>query len=195
MVIAVETPQGLRTGSGVIEVGAANRINILPEGGVRSVYVRGQAVMVEMPSGGPIFALLKYEDEGLPPLWMALRVLASEFRKRDTVKLAGQVKIGQKAIIDREDYPILIRFKDIQNPTTIERIDPDNLAGSFGDGVVLRNISIEVTNDPVTTGIEEYLEWLSKLKGSIVRRPRDVNIGDMPEEHRLTAIDFRRGVR
>ena len=33
------------------------------------------------------------------------------------------------------DLPLLVRFRDINDPTTVERVDPNDLAASFGPGV------------------------------------------------------------
>jgi hypothetical protein len=46
-----------------------------------------------------------------------------------------------------------------------EQVNPDNLAASFGPGVALRGATIAITNDPVTSGIEEKLGWLRSLNG------------------------------
>lgn len=165
MTVEIETPEGVRSGSGVIEVGAANRVKFLPEGGVRSVYVRGQAVIIEMPTGGPIFALMKYEEGGLVPLWMALRTLVPDFNPMDMVKAAGRMRLGQKGVVQRKNYPMLVRFTDIEDPKTVEQIDPGDLGASFGEGYMLKSITIEITDDPVTTGIDERLEAIGIRPG------------------------------
>ena len=51
-------------------------------------------------------------------------------------------------------------FRDIRDPKSVERVDPAALDKSFGAGVTLRRITVAVTNDPVTTGIEKRLGWL-----------------------------------
>ncbi len=82
---------------------------------------------------------------------------------------------GTKALSFAE-LPILVRFRDINDPTSVERVDPDNLAASFGPGVTLVNASIEIVSSgfwpfralglsgtPVTTGIEKRLVGLPAL--------------------------------
>ena len=59
-------------------------------------------------------------------------------------------------------YPKLVYFRDIADPTSVEEVDPDNLAASFGPSVRLKRITVLVTNDDVTTGIEKRLGWLSE---------------------------------
>lgn len=57
-----------------------------------------------------------------------------------------------------------MRFRDIANPKLVERVDPDNLARSFGAGTNLRRITVERTEDAVTTGIERRFAWWSAYK-------------------------------
>jgi hypothetical protein len=50
-----------------------------------------------------------------------------------------------------------VTFGDIKDPTSVARVDPDDLAASFGAGVKLKAITVEITDDAVTTGIEKRL--------------------------------------
>ena len=59
----------------------------------------------------------------------------------------------------RSGYPMLVRFADIADPRTVAKVDPDALAASFGKGVTLRRITVERTDDPVTTGVEKRFSW------------------------------------
>jgi hypothetical protein len=47
------------------------------------------------------------------------------------------------------------------DPATAERVNPFDLAASFGSGIKLQRATIEMTIDPVTTGIEQKLPWLA----------------------------------
>ena len=76
---------------------------------------------------------------------------------------------------ERSAYPMLVAFGDEADPTSVARVDPDDLAASFGEGVTLKRITVALTNDPVTTGIEERLGWLPQyfdkmLDGNRLRR-------------------------
>ena len=92
----------------------------------------------------------------------------------------------------RSAYPMLVTFGDLDDPTSVERVDPDDLAATFGEGVSLKRITVQVTDDPVTSGIGQRLGWLESSVGSIVKQPRGVPIGDMPIEQRVNKGDFRR---
>ncbi|MEX2492944.1 MAG: hypothetical protein WD425_14410, partial [Nitrospirales bacterium] len=59
-----------------------------------------------------------------------------------------------------EDYPLLVTFTDITDPTTVKQVDPDNLAATFGPGVSLKRITLEITDESVTEGkVEQVLGW------------------------------------
>ena len=62
--------------------------------------------------------------------------------------------------------PVLVHFRDIADRTSIEVVNPANLARTFGNGVTLYKATIEITDDPVTTGLEAKLPWLADLKKS-----------------------------
>ena len=89
--------------------------------------------------------------------------------------------------------PMLVRFADIADPKTVERVDPENLAASFGAGYALQRVVVEETDDPVTSGIEKRLRWLGDyfdkmLDGSTINNSTKlVNV--------LSQLDFQRGMR
>ena len=68
---------------------------------------------------------------------------------------------------------MLVTFKDINDPKTVERVDPNNLAEAFGQGVRLARASIEITNEPVTTGIEKRLPWMGWSSEKWIEFARD----------------------
>lgn len=45
----------------------------------------------------------------------------------------------------------------------MEAVDPNDLAANFGPGLRLKGATIEMTADPVTTGIEKWLPWIASL--------------------------------
>ena len=79
--------------------------------------------------------------------------------------------ITSPAEVRAADYPLLVTFADPADPTSVQRVDPANLAASFGPGVTLKRITVEVTNDPVTTGIEKRLGWLGTQRGALLNIP------------------------
>jgi hypothetical protein len=49
------------------------------------------------------------------------------------------------------------------DPKSVTKLGPDNLSAKFGKGVKLKRITVERTDDAVTSGIEERLGWLEKI--------------------------------
>jgi hypothetical protein len=57
--------------------------------------------------------------------------------------------------------PELVRFLDINNPRTLVRMLPYDLAASLGPGVELKRVILQLTNDPVTPPPESWPRWLT----------------------------------
>lgn len=181
MTVEVETPEGLETGSSVIEVSTdvAGKYSI-PTPGRVSHRVRGEAAAVDLGERGVLFALLRSESEVdwsanvmflLAPAAPDAIPAGESFLWRYDAMLAMTRPIELPATFpdvahlkDRPARPMLVTFRDLADPTTVEKVDPDNLAASFGDGVSLRRITVQMTDDPVTTGIEERLEWMDEYR-------------------------------
>ena len=57
-----------------------------------------------------------------------------------------------------QHYPLLVTFTDINDPKTVKKVDPEDLAAVFGPGVSLKRITLEITDEAVTEGkIESVL--------------------------------------
>lgn len=170
--IDVETPEGLKTGSSVHEV--VFSLEPCPlcntSGPKFRRHVRGEAVVVDLGERGTLFALLNggggnypEADPVTPFILEKLFGLKEDkdWRGAEAVRVLGRAS-GQ-ADIPQNLLPFMVRFRDINDPKTVERIDPANLAASFGPGVKLNKATIEITRDPITSGIEKQLEWLPKV--------------------------------
>ena len=217
LTVEVETPEGLKTGSSVIEVktSVAGR-NSIPTPGVVSRRARGEAVTVDLGARGEIFALLRSDENsdwasgvmfGFAPdkiprpldengkfdssAHFKARFMAM-LEHRDPIELPERFPTRSN-IEGGLARPMLVRFGDLTDPTTVERVDPDDLAADFGPGVRLRRITVQFTDDPVTTGIVERLSWLSYQRGSLIPIPRGTPIGEMPIGSDITEGDFYRG--
>jgi hypothetical protein len=70
-------------------------------------------------------------------------------------------------------WPMFIRFGDINNPETLQKV--------YSDSIGVSRITIEVTNDCAATGIENVLPWLDHLE-KYRSDPRNVFTSILPEE-------------
>ena len=176
MTVEVETPQGVRTGSAVREVSFYSR----PQG-VYGAKVRGEAVMVDLPGGQTLYALLC--DTGGDPdyaAWIADWALKRELKP-------GGANIGYDAgnfaelwptqpktesPIEQTRGPMLARFRDPADPNSIQRVMASDLAKSFGPGVKLTRITVETTTSEVTQLIGEQLKWLGQYRNQMLNGDR-----------------------
>jgi hypothetical protein len=64
--------------------------------------------------------------------------------------------------LPRQHAGLFVRFRDINKPETVEEVNPEGLHEAFGPGYALRRVTVQLTEEPVTSGIEKRLPWLPK---------------------------------
>lgn len=169
LTIEVETPDGVRSGAGVLSVH--------PDRGYSrngSTVTRGDAVLVDLGGGKNLLALLAHRgDKGLDLAevnFVALRAYNAAGHKtsfKDISRMTGAVPVTGSLI------PVLATFTDLADPRTMRETKPDDLT-SVGQGFRLRGVSAEVVpnglwpidfggwlGEPVTRGIGAKLPWLN----------------------------------
>ncbi len=161
--VEVVGPSGLITSDSVIEVRCGTSPDWLGGGGM-GCQVKGEAVAMEIAPGQVLFALLKGDPESQNyPAKVAYQVFFPN-RKLTTVEERGDLLErefrGDRRDLPRQNYPLLVTFTDINDPKTIQRVDPDDFGAAFGPGIWLKHITLEITDEPVTEGkIESVLGW------------------------------------
>ena len=181
MVVEVETQDGLKSGSSVYEVRAGNTLGFLPEEAKRDWAVKGEAVAVDLPDGKTLFALLKTNAKHGDMASLSMQALDPAF-KNDIVESAMRIEdrtgVNGSADVPAEIYPMLVTFTDIADPSSVKLVDPADLAASYGPGVKLKRITVEITDDPVTSGIEKRLGWLTKSLKGYDFHPEGIPVGN-----------------
>lgn len=169
--VAVDTPQGARSGSSVWSWTLKK-----PTVALVSAYdgvFQGEAVAVDLPGGRTLFAILRGMDgnSGMAEL-MPERLFGdigrsargeptrhSPDRIADLRDIASRT--GETATLDCAQHPdwcpMLVTFDDPDDPASVRRVEPTNLAAAFGSGTALRGITVELTDDAVTRGVEGRL--------------------------------------
>ncbi len=180
LTLVVETPEGQVVGSAVRKVSAYREpviLQFLPSLSYAGADVNGEAVVVDLGQRGVLFALLKASSEvNGDAKYIVFREFP--FRWKDAT---GENQIGGgeltsegiryyrnlegKKELALEKLPMLVHFRDIKDPKTVELVDPNDLEKSFGKGVRLVSVTLEMTNEPVTKGIEKKLPWLEIIHG------------------------------
>jgi hypothetical protein len=176
----VETPQGERSGSSVVAVwwwsGSEAVFGKLASAGFK---VRGEAVAVDLPDGQTLFVLLSrpgdsdwaaYVHESIPVVVGQDQSRAAYWAALNRDRAIHPVKQRRVTVAeDSDNYPYMVRFHDLADSKSVEQVAPDNLAATFGPGYRLKSLTVQVTDEPVTRGIEKRLGWLSDLQARNAR--------------------------
>lgn len=201
LTIEIEDSGVIRTGSVVQEEHCTFNDGLLKGlGSAVDCGAKGEALVVDLGEKGLLFAVLK-RDEANPASLEPFGLLVDA--RRDILDKIGLTSSAMARIakasgsteIGLNKLPLLVRFRDLNDPKTVERIDPRDLATSFGLEVGLKRATIEVIHDPLTTGIEKRLSW---LVGGWLEKPLFPRVGplrntsDVPQIEDLTDGDFWR---
>jgi hypothetical protein len=167
LTIEVETPDGLKTGSAVIEPRARTQS---PGLSLRSVVtrVRGDAVFVDLGNGKNVVGLMAGGPEGRD-VGVPVRLAMEAFGVRNCRKSMCDWRQMQ-SMSGRRDLPLglvptLVTFGDVDDPKTARVIEPSEFEAIFGPGYRFKRAWIEITDDWVTRGIKQRLPWLEGFTG------------------------------
>jgi hypothetical protein len=178
--VQVNTPGGVRTSSGIWSYK-------LRPGNIDFKYnprFRGDAIPIDLPNGQTVFAVLHLrEPDGtpapdapgnLPELvferrylpepahsWPAEigsdRMKALEYVRK---QMHGKIRLNcDLRVAGRSECPLMVRFRDIRDPRSVEAVDPASVERVFGPGYSLAGVFLEITDDPPTHQIGDRLPW------------------------------------
>jgi hypothetical protein len=169
LTLAVNTPDGIKRGSSVVDV-MFYEVSF-PERGTMH-KLRGEALYLDLgPGARPLIALLtRYlpkggsgrhwtRDAGPGTRWMS-RVYdqaPSQDFIDDVPRLA---RMRGPRPIAPADLPDLVTFADFKDPNSVIEVDPNDLPATLGPNITWHEITLESTDEPITTGITTKLPWL-----------------------------------
>jgi hypothetical protein len=166
MTVTVETPEGIKTGSAVREVHVRTEPKILPEQSPIHYSVKGEAVTVDLGNNRYLFYTMA-TDHAFLVLSCAYGVDMYSF---EAIKYYSELKANRVSLLDKKCLASsFVTFKDIKDPETVIKVDPNNLSEPLGVGVNLKDITIEMTDEQVTWDVGKYLDWLDRLENSKAR--------------------------
>lgn len=197
LTIVVSKPTGEVSGSAVTEV---TYFPVRKPGGIRKKIglksrVVGEAVVVEVLPGRFLFASL-CDAEAYPRgacfwVWSAFGMSETTSVKRAMERLKS-APLNQPTALPAEAWPVMITFDDISRQETA-RIIADNrrAAYTFGEGVRLKTVTLEITQAAITQNrIEKVLKWMPKAReGSDLPQ---IEFLESTFQHKLTEKDFIR---
>ena len=169
LTLAVNTPDGVKRASGVVEV-TFWAVSI-PASGIMH-KLNGEALYLDLGAGRrPLIALLTSQLQpkyGKDVRWSrdagpAINLLTESYGPVLPDLLGGVARIsGVRGIrkIVPNDLPDLVTFADVNNPATVIEVDRNDLQATFGAGVSWDEITLESTDEPITTGIVRKLAWI-----------------------------------
>ena len=175
--VEVSTSNGLRAGSSVQEFEHAGRIPWLPGGDSFMTRIRGEAVAVDL-GDDILFMLMQFDSDRLIECAIrygrsTLPVEEAEIRKWPSTRvglLRSLSKAGARIILDANPPPPYgldavpwMRFRDLNEPASFERVDPRDLSASFGRSVRLERLIISFGNETMTADLNRHLKWLNDV--------------------------------
>jgi hypothetical protein len=162
MTVEVQIPEGMKSGSSVMEVRATKHLKLTSEERAGSAGIRGEAVVVDLPDG-PIFVTLDIPGSGQGLYYRVTKALAPDTPGKpvsDLVTVVGKLGgwfASAKAELPYEYWPMMLRFRNLADSKSVEKVDPAVIG--------VRRILLETTSDEVTTGIKKRLTWLRSRGG------------------------------
>lgn len=178
LTVVVDTPEGVRQGSTVIEVDT--HTEPLPGPHIQRGAV-GEAAVIDLGRRGLLFALPRGDTDldwasqvytylnppppkGLSVSEVAAYSVNAARNSKAEIKLPRYFTTSDPHLRP-SGYPLLVRFRDPSDYRTLERVDPDNLSATFGIGVRLQKVTVQITKDDRVRRVIRYLPWLPDIKG------------------------------
>ena len=171
LTVIVDTPAGQVRGAAVTAVRVVQTVGALtlPQARGMHTYVNGEAAVVEVLPGRYLFALLTSEDTrpmGDAGAWaytafdLTNRIAQGSMSSFQVTKTLSDEPRDTPIPLPPQAMPLLVTFDDISDPTTVRLVDPTNLSASFGPGVSLAGVTLEITGADVTEGrVEAFAFW------------------------------------
>jgi len=195
LTVAVESGGEVYAGSSVIQVEVVRQELRLLSQTTWASKVTGDAVVVDVPKHNPIFVLLSAKTAD----WDAA-IAFKMFRQRlpnprESVATRDNMQVmtalRETAEIPAELYPTIVGFGDLSRPETVYVLPPDDLSRALGSGSRVVRMTIEMTDDRVTTGkADDRLPWLAEIATHLDGDPYQTTGKGLANT--LSQLDFRK---
>ena len=182
MTVEISTPSGTVSGSSVREVMHTDNARWFPFGESKAhAVIAGEAVAVKLPSGQIVYALLAGQANDLS----YASGLMGRTIGRNSNKKAEIYQLWPKPSGEVDDLPLFAYFQIKSDPTSFKVIPKEAFESTFGEGVYLKALFLERSNDPITREIHHnipsfdspnFQKWLESLTYS---DPRQMILGGL----------------
>ena len=171
LTVAVNTPEGVKRSSTVAEV-LFQDVSIPANGTMHKL--RGEALFLDLgPGARPLIVLLtsqlhpRYETDNRwtrdwgPSAYLFQRLYGLKPPTDNVIEYVSRLA-GMRGAhsITPDDLPDLVTFADINDPKSVIEVDPNNLQATLGPNISWNETTLEVTDEPITHGIEKKLPWI-----------------------------------
>jgi hypothetical protein len=183
----VMTPEGLKSGSSVIEV-SYSHFGGTGGGDSADLNMTGEAAYVDLGQGKNLFITLRAHESGreqslgrnYDPLRGALDGYAAPLKafglkwsfgkERELCAAVDKLAYNTAFPLSFENVPTLVSFKNLNDGNSVSVVQPTELDSVFGPSFKLQTVKLEHTKAMPTEFINRTLPWLEK------KRPRDGGI-------------------
>jgi len=199
LTLAVNTPAGVMKASSVVEVLFWGIV--IPDRGVTH-QLRGEALYLDLGAGRrPLIALITkqlhpraekdaaWSPDGGPTSFLA-RLNGVPPSNNFLDRVANLSRMRSVREIAPSDLPDLVTFADINNPGSVIEVNPNDLQAALGPDVSWSKVTLEVTDEPITTGLKAKLPWLAKYLENNLRLNRSKSRTSNELSNILSAEDF-----
>lgn len=166
LALEAETPEGLKTASGVIEASLITQPRILTERGARP-GLKGDAVFLDLGNGKNVTALLALGASGQNvdgPITLAVKAFDCAACQARLAEWRNLAQRSGKRELPPDLMPTLVTFSDVKNPATAHVVAPGEFEAVFGPGYRFKRAWIEMTGDSVTRGLGETIPWVDNYE-------------------------------
>lgn len=183
--VVVSTPEGDKSGSQIWEVSLApqkfnNAIGYQER-------VRGEAVAVALGNRGHLFALMRSANG--QSYVRQVMYWAFPYEGRSNAVTTDQERItfysnliGRKVVLKPDYYPQMVAVGDLGDPRTIQTVykrkrgsienmavlEVDRVEEVYGEGVAIKEVTIQMTDDVVTFHLDEILPWIGNSNSEFI---------------------------
>ena len=175
LTLDVDVDGAMRTGSGVVEIAYQPPPDWLAGIGGGAQFLgtmRGYAITVDLGERGLLFVVDRQplvrdskafgNAASLGMLPFAAYGLSQSQNPSSGLAAARALREKKGAVnLPVEKLPMIVRFTDINDRSTIEELDPRDLAAAYGSGVRLVRAVFEFTTDPVSAMPKSWPKWLA----------------------------------
>jgi hypothetical protein len=149
-------------GTGVWEL----HVQQVPLGSSMGLRVRGEAIRLQGPGYRNLFLLRKGVGPNSGPTGGGYPILCGDGTSRTNFEFIAKLRDQFIGPCEIDAHPMLVEAANPLDPATIKPLVYTQQQKGPCDGLCLRKLWIERTDEPVTTGVKYVFPWLEGLEFS-----------------------------